>query len=161
MSDYSQEYLHTLFDYKDGKIYKKLNRSNAKIGEEAGWIGNRGYKVVGLNYKDVLVHKIIFIMHHGYAPKYIDHINGNRIDNKIENLREATISQNGCNQKLSTRNKTGCKNVSWNKARQKWVVRIVFDSGKLKQWYVSDFEFAELLAYEAREKYHKEFACHV
>lgn len=161
MSEYTQEYLHTLFDYKDGKIYTKLSRSNAKVGEEAGWIGNRGYKVVGLNYKNTLVHKIIFIMHHGYAPKYIDHINGNRSDNRIENLREATISQNGCNQKLSIRNKTGCKNVSWNKTKQKWVVRIVFDFGKLKQWYVDDFEFAEFLAYEAREKYHKEFVCHV
>jgi hypothetical protein len=161
MSDYTQEYLHTLFKYKDGKIYTKLNRSNAKVGEEAGWIGNKGYRLVCINYKDVLIHKIIYAMHYGHVPQYIDHINGNRADNRIENLRETTISQNGCNQKLSKKNTSGCKNVSWNKTRNKWVVRIVFDSGKLKQWYVDDFEFAKLLAYEAREKYHREFACHV
>ena len=161
MSDYTQEYLNSLFEYKEGKLYRKSNRANTKIGDEAGWIGNRGYKIIGIDHKEVLMHKLIYMMHYGFIPKYIDHINGNRSDNRIENLRKASCSENGCNQKLSQRNKSGCKNVSWNKARNKWAVRIVFDHGKLKQWYVDDFEFAELLAYEAREKYHKEFACHV
>lgn len=160
MADYTQEYLTSLFEYRDGKLFRKTNRANTKIGNEAGWIGNRGYKILGLDYQEVLVHKLIFMMHHGFIPEYIDHINGNRADNRIENLRETTTSQNGCNQKISKKNTSGCKNVSWNKTRNKWVVRIVFDSGKLKQWYVDDFEFAKLLAYEAREKYHKEFACH-
>lgn len=161
MTDYTPAYINSLFEYRDGKLYRKTIRSNTKIGDEAGWIGNKGYRLVGIDYKCVLVHKIIFLMHHGYIPEYIDHINGIRDDNRIENLREATCSQNGCNQKRSLRNKSGCKNVSWNKARNKWAVRIVYGKRKLKQWYVDDFEFAELLAKEAREKFHSEFACHV
>ena len=160
MTDYSKEYLHSLFEYKEGKLYRKSNIANTKIGDEAGWIGNKGYRIIGIDYKDVSAHKLIFMMHHGYIPKYIDHINGNRNDNKIENLREASCSENNYNQKTSIKNTSGCKNVSWNKARNKWVVRIVFNVKKIKQWYVDDFELAELLAYEAREKYHKGFACH-
>lgn len=160
MADYTQDYALSLFEYRDGKLYRKTKKSNAKIGEESGWIGNRGYRLVCINYKDVLVHKIVYLMHHGYIPEYIDHVNGIRTDNRIENLRAATCSQNGYNQKKSSRNKSGCKNVSWNALRSKWAVRIVYGKGKLKQWYVDDFELAELLAEEARKKFHMEFACH-
>jgi hypothetical protein len=161
MSDYTQAYIHSLFEYRDGKLYRKVSCSNAKAGQEAGWIGNRGYRVVCVDYKEILVHRLIYLMHHGHAPERIDHINGVRDDNRIENLREASCSENNYNQKISSKNTSGCKNVSWNKARSKWVVRICYDKRKLKQWYVDDFEFAELLAQEAREKFHGEFARHV
>jgi hypothetical protein len=160
MSDYSQSYVFSLFEYRDGKLYRKTNRSNVKIGQEAGWMGNKGYRIVSIDYKHVLVHRLIYFMHYGHMPERVDHINGVRDDNLINNLREANCSQNNYNQKVGKRNKSGCKNVSWNKARNKWVVRIAYDKCKLKQWYVDDFEFAELLAEEAREKFHKEFACH-
>ena len=161
MSDYILNCALSLFEYKDGRLYRKIQRSNTKIGDEAGWIGNKGYRLVSINYKGVLVHQIVFLMHHGYIPEYIDHVNGIKTDNRIENLRAATCSQNGYNQKRRASNKSGCKNVSWNKSRSKWVVRVVYGKGKLKQWYVDDFEFAELLAEEARIKFHMEFACHV
>ena len=161
MSDYTPAYIHSLFEYRDGKLYRKVRRSNSKAGQEAGWTGNKGYKIIGLDYKEVLVHRLIYLMHHGYAPEKIDHINGIRDDNRIENLREASCSENNYNQKISVKNTSGCKNVSWNKARSKWAVRIVYDKRKVKQWYVDDFEFAELLAQQAREKFHGEFARHV
>ena len=160
MSDLTLSYLHTLFEYKDGVLYRKIARANTKVGDEAGWIGNKGYKLVGLNYKCILEHRIIFMMFHGYMPKFVDHINGNIKDNRIENLREANCITNGYNQKLTKRNTSGCKNVSWNKQRGKWVVRIVHSKKKVKQWYVDDFELAELIAYEARIKFHGDFANH-
>lgn len=160
MSDLTLPFLHSLFEYKDGVLFRKINRANTKIGDKAGWIGNKGYTLIGINHKDYLEHRLIFMMFYGYMPDYIDHINGNRNDNRIENLREATCVTNGYNQKISVRNKSGCKNVSWNKARNKWVVRIVYGNNKIKQWYVESLEFAELLAHEARIKFHGAFVNH-
>lgn len=160
MSDYTKEEILSLFEYKEGKLFRICNRSNTKTGQEAGWINNKGYRLISFNHKEIMAHKIVFFIHKGYVPEYIDHVNGNRLDNRIENLREATCSENAYNQRKGARNKSGCKNVSWNKARNKWAVRIVYGNKKLKQWYIDNFELAELLAEEARNKFHGRFACH-
>ena len=160
MSDLTQEYVKTLFDYKDGKLIRKIRVANAMQGQEVGSIDNRGYSKVCINYKDYLTHRIIFLWNHGYLPKMIDHIDGNTSNNQIENLREASPTTNNYNQKISVKNKSGVKGVSWNKQRNKWVVRINANK-KLKQWYIDSFEFAEFLATEARNHYHGEFARHV
>jgi hypothetical protein len=161
MSDYSQEYLHTLFDYKDGNLFWKQNRAKGKIkvGQEVGNISTRGYKRVMIEYKEIAVHRLIFLMHHGYMPNVIDHVNGNPLDNRIENLREATHQTNQYNKKIGRNNSSGCKNVSWNKKSHNWQVHIR-QNKKVYCWYVKDFELAELIACEARSKFHKEFARH-
>jgi hypothetical protein len=161
MSDITQEQLKALFDYKDGFLVRKTNVANTKIGDVVGTKNARdGYSRVCVNYKDYLTHRLIFLWHYGYLPKNIDHINLNRSDNNIENLREATNSQNTYNQCKSPRNTSGCKNVSWCKKTNKWLVRIAYNNRKIKQWQIDDFELAELVAYEAREKYHGKFANH-
>lgn len=161
MSDLTQQYVQSLFDYKDGFLIRKTNVANTKAGDVVGLkVAKDGYSRVCVNYKDYLVHRLIFLWHHGFIPKNIDHINLDRSDNRIENLREATNSQNTYNQFKSNRNTSGCKNVSWYKPGNKWLVRIAHNNRKIKQWYVDDFELAELVAYEAREKYHGKFANH-
>lgn len=160
MPDYTKEDVVSLFEYKDGKLFRKINSSNQKAGNESGWVKNDGYRAVRFKNKDVLVHRLIFFVHYEFMPVQVDHINGDKTDNRIENLRQASASQNNYNQKISKKNKSGCKNVSWNKTRNKWVVRVKYEKVKLKQWYVDDFEFAELLATEAREKFHGKFARH-
>lgn len=57
----------------------------------------------------------------------VDHANGNGLDNRRSNLREATVSQNSANSRRSTRNRSGFKGVSWDKARSKWRATIQFD----------------------------------
>jgi len=90
----------------------------------------------------------------------IDHVNNDRADNRISNLREATYQENNENYKTPKTNKSGVKNVSWYKQLNKWVVSISIKGVKKTIGYFDDLEFAELVAIEARNKYRMEFANH-
>ena len=158
----TQEFLLHIFDYKDGELYWKNKykpTSSIKIGDKAGFI-HKGYMALRMNKKYYAIHRLIFMMHYGYFPKFIDHKDNNPLNNKIENLREATSQQNNCNQKLSSRNTSGYKNVIWNKNYKKWQV-LIRVNGKMK-WFGAYFckDVARFVAETMRYKYHKEFANH-
>jgi len=155
----SQEYVKSLFDYKDGHLYWKVNKTTRN------WVGKRvgspinGYLSVMVDGKNWMCHRLIYLIHHGYMPSKIDHINNNRSDNRIENLRAADDKQNAHNQVLRSNNVSGIKGVSWNNDRQKWAVRVNHNK-KTYQRYVQDLELAELVAIEMRSKLHGEYANH-
>jgi hypothetical protein len=150
-----------LFDYKEGNLHWKIKSSNGiKIGKKCGSIDKNGYVIISFKKQRYRAHRLIFMMFNGYVPDVIDHINGNRSDNRIENLREATAVQNMQNTRISKLNKSGVKNVHWMKDRKKWKVSLkvnktIVDIGSFK-----DLELAELVAIEAREKFHQQFARH-
>ena len=156
----TKEMLHNLFEYRDGHIYYKVSKGRCKDGSKAGTYRphDKAYQVI-INGKHYLTHRIVFMMQNGYLPEFVDHIDGNPLNNNIENLREATAQTNQYNRKLSKNNTSGCKNVSWHKKQQKWQVHVRHNK-KVHCWYVEDFELAELVAYEAREKYHGDFVNH-
>lgn len=160
----TQEYLLELFEYSDGHlIWKKKTStlSRAKIGEKAGYFDKGcNYYRLKINNKSYLVHRIIYMMHYGNLPDEIDHIDGNTSNNRIENLRTATHSQNLCNQKMPSHNTSGIKGVSWKKPLKKWFVQLKINNKKRHFGYFDDIELAELVSIEARNKYHKEFANH-
>lgn len=86
-----------IFEYQDGDLIWKINSGVNKVkGKKAGALSN-GYLRFKYNGKKYLNHRVIFEMHHGYCPEFIDHINRNRSDNKINNLRQATHSINAFN----------------------------------------------------------------
>lgn len=60
----------------------------------------------------------------GRYPTFVDHINGNRSDNRWSNLREVTKSENSKNMALLNTNKSGVAGVFWNKGKKKWTARI-------------------------------------
>jgi hypothetical protein len=93
-------------------------------------------------------------------PNFIDHIDCNKSNNKIENLRVATKSQNQCNRAITLLNKSGVKNVSWSKDRKEWVVQISVNGKKKFIGRYKDLELADLVAQEARDKFHGKFARH-
>lgn len=159
----TKELLHELFEYKEGELYWKVyTSSKTKPGDKAGCKNSHGYIQISIKKKLYQAHRIIFFMHNGYFPKYVDHIDGNRLNNRIENLRKATNFENSWNSKIRKNNTSGIKGVNWNKSRKKWEVRLRFAvTGKNLYFgrYV-DKELAELVAIEARNKYHGEFANH-
>ena len=159
-SNMTQEYAHSLFEYKDGGLYWKIRKApHVKIGAKVGSPAINGYESVMVDGRNWRIHRLVFLMQYGYLPKNIDHINGNRTDNRIENLRAADDSQNAHNQVLRSNNVSGIKGVSWNNDRQKWAVRVNYNK-KTYQRYVQDLELAELVAIEMRSKLHGEYANH-
>jgi len=56
-----------------------------------------------------MVHKLIYLWHHGFVPEQLDHINRDTTDNRIENLRPADTANNAQNRRLFANNKSGCK----------------------------------------------------
>ena len=96
----SREYLNERFEYEDGELYWKVVYSNRlKIGQIAGDRDGRGYRRVMLGKQHYKMHRLIWIMHNGDIPEGIvaDHIDRDIDNNKIENLRLATKSENALN----------------------------------------------------------------
>jgi len=93
------------------------------VDSVAGWITSCNgipYKKLNIKRKTVYLHRVIFLMHHGYTPDYIDHIDGDSLNNRIENLRAATQSQNMGNSRMKNTNTSGYKGVTFRKDTNKW-----------------------------------------
>ena len=155
----TQEYLLKIFDYKDGKLYRKITASN-KLPGIVGTKEKKGYLCVQIKGTRYKVHRLVWFMHKNYWPIQIDHINGIKDDNRIENLREATTSQNNQNAKLRKDNISGVKGVSWNKIKKRWHAKIDVNKKRIQIGYFDDLEKAKLAIIKARNKYHKDFANH-
>jgi hypothetical protein len=158
----NQELAHSLFEYRDGALYWKIKPCRRDpIGLKAGTFDySRGYTFVSYNRKRYYLHRLIFLMHHRYLPNEVDHIDGNKANNKIENLRACSHSQNGFNKTAQRNSKSGIKNVSWSSVRNKWVVFIKSNNKQKNIGGFEDLELAELVATMAREKYHGVYANH-
>lgn len=159
----TQERLKELFDYQDGQLIWKVKKARANKGDIAGCESNRNgifYRQIKIDGKLHLAHRLVFLYHHNCLPVQIDHIDGNGLNNKIENLRAADASSNALNSKLKLSNTSTSKNVYWNAQRSKWMVQAIVD-GKQKYFGVyDDLELADLVATEVRSKFHGQFARH-
>lgn len=115
--------------YSNGSLLWKKTSSYTpqNLSKAAGWKDSRGYlnfKLKGKTYKS---HRIIYLLFNGYLPKCIDHINGIRDDNRIENLREVTQRQNCCNSKPRITNTSGYKGVFFRKKVGNWQASISYN----------------------------------
>ena len=161
-STLTQEQAKYFFEYKDGNLYSKQKRgTNVWEGKKLGKPRLDGYCKLTINGTKYYVHRIIFLMFYGYMPEQIDHIDGNPSNNKVENLRETNYTTNNYNKKIMTNNKYGIKGVNWHKTGKKWRVEVCVNKKRLYLGLYDDVELAELVAIEARNKYHKEFARHI
>lgn len=146
------------YDSDSGFLFWLVSTRKIKVGNRAGNLKPDGYRCVKLNGKNFYEHRICWVLFYDEAPPaIIDHINGVKSDNRIENLRAATKSQNAMNRGKTEQNKTGFKGVCFKKKSQKFQAQI-----KSEKNYVSLglFETAEAAheAYKAAAvKYHGEF----
>lgn len=148
-----------LFDYRDGALfYRQRPSQNTLAGDKAGYTDNNCYRKLSIKNKRYQEHRIIFLMHHGYLPDTIDHIDGNPANNRIENLREATQQQNCYNSGMHGRNTSGERGVAWSKTWGKWQAYVNANKKRKFLGYFEDLELAALVASEARTLYHGNFA---
>jgi hypothetical protein len=124
----NQEEIKNRYVYKDGFLLRKNSSGGEKAGSIAGWLAEsrdkKFYYRLTINKKTYYVHQIVYLYHHGYIPSYLDHIDGDGLNNKIENLRECTQSQNIANSKLSKANSSGYKGVTYRKDTKNWQAQI-------------------------------------
>jgi hypothetical protein len=155
----TQTLLKELFDYKDGQLIHRSSGKSAVIKA-----GKKRYARITVNGKAESLHRMIYFWHHGYLPEVVDHIDNNRENNHIENLREVTQQQNCLNRKHHANSKSPYKNVylqpptknpEW---KRNWVVSIMFKGNRKYIGSFEDLELADLVATEARNLYHGQYA---
>lgn len=153
--------LHKLFIYDDGHLIRKITTSpTSKAGSIVAGTNGRGYVKFRIGKKDYKAHRAIFLMHHKYLPEYVDHIDGNSMNNRIENLRECTLEQNSWNSKIFNTNKSGIKGVCWHKASKKWRVTLTVNKKPKHFGTYHDIDYARFVVEALRYKYHGKFANH-
>lgn len=164
MKELTQDRVKYLFDYKDGFLIRAVDKHTAKKGDVIkgcltgkGYKTGKGYLSARVDNKLIQLHRVIFLWHHGYLPKYIDHINNINTDNRIENLRECTASENMANKPATSANTTGFKGVYFRKDIKKYGAEVTFNK---KTYFLGLFLNAEDAADAAKNKrveIHKEF----
>jgi len=162
MRDLTVDLLHELFTYdkETGKLYWKVARGRVNVGDEVGSANGSGYLLTRVNYKAYRLHRLIFLMDKGYLPKILDHINGDKKDNRIENLRPVSSAQNAQNRQLNSRNKSGHKGVYWDKERKKWKAQVRCNGETIHLGCFENLEEADVVVRAAREELHGDFANH-
>ena len=144
-NELTAEYLRSIlyYDQETGIFTWKVRTSNSvKVGDAAG-CQSGGYLRIRLQSKPHKAHRLAWLYVYGTWPKgQIDHINRNRSDNRIANLREVTNKQNGQNKSKRSDNTSGHTGVSWHKQSSKWQVKIKHNQKLIHLGYFTDIEEA-------------------
>jgi len=160
------EVLNKLFDYQpdSGVILYKVSVGKKKAGQKAGTINAKGYLAIGITIDQKFcvfkAHRLIWCITTGTDPcdLQIDHIDGNKLNNKFLNLRLATHAQNARNRGPGKNNKSGLKGVSWKKDEQKWVSRIKVNNRSIGLGRFPTPELAHMAYCKAAAELHGDFA---
>lgn len=131
----------------------------AKAGFVAGKLHSSGYRNIKIDGRHYQAARLAWMYVHGDFPiGEMDHINRSRDDNRITNLRIASRRENSINRGISSRNTSGSIGVTLHKPSGKWMVKIKVNGRYKELGKYRDFEFADLVSSEARDKFHGIFS---
>ncbi len=165
MTELTQDLVQSFFNYKDGFLYwKKLHpySHSVKIGDKAGGVhtkqnGQQRCEIT-LNRISYQASRLIFLYHKGYLPKIVDHKDRDTLNDRIENIRAASKSENNRNRTAAKNKTSNYLGVSFYKKYQKWHAQIKIN-GIVKHICYSVDEKDAAMAYNLKAKqHHGEFA---
>lgn len=126
-SPLTQSRLKELLEYSgnDGHFRWRARRGNVAAGSIAGCKHGAGYLKIGIDGRLYLAHRLAWLFVYGRWPEdQIDHINGNKSDNRITNLREASTAENHQNMPTPSNNRSGHIGVHWDRFTGRWMAQI-------------------------------------
>jgi len=160
----TQSQLKEILDYDASTglfVWKKRLSCRIRIGDIAKSPTDKGYIRIGINGTRYVAHRLVFLWMTGInPPEQVDHINGNRSDNRFCNLRLATNRENSYNNRKRNSNTSGYKGVSFVPHIKKWHAYVDNKDGRHLVGYFSELSDAAIAVKSAREKLHGEFARH-
>lgn len=110
------------YDPDTGVFTWAFKHCGVRLGAAAGSLNPKGYVQIKFDGKNHWAHRLAWVFVYGVMPTAVlDHINGDKADNRIQNLREATPAQNAANHKMLTTNTSGFRGVTWNATDRKWM----------------------------------------
>lgn len=157
----TQKYLKEIMIYEPttGDFYKVKCRRGDWIGKKAGTLNKKGYISISVHNKRYLAHRLAWLYMTGEWPKInIDHINGNKADNRFNNLRESNYSQDMHNQGKRKHNSSGYKGVSPHRASGKWTAQIKVNWKTIYLGCYNTPQEAYRAYCQAAKKHHGKFA---
>lgn len=129
------------------------------VGAVAGCTDAKGYRSIQIDGTQYYAHRLAWLHVHGVLPVAdIDHINGDRSDNRMCNLRAATRVENSANRGANRNNTSGHKGVSWHKRDLKWRAKIAVGGIHRHLGYFDTAKEAHAAYCEAAKNIHGEFA---
>lgn len=149
------------YDAESGLFTRIVSRPGPKghAGAVAGCDNGQGYIRIYVDGAPFKAHRLAWFYVHGVWPDCeIDHVNGNRADNRIANLRDVTRSQNKRNSCIYRNNRSGLKGASYSRRQRKWAAQIQVGHEKIGLGYFNSREEAHEAYCEAARRLHGEFA---
>ena len=163
MKELTLDLVNKLFRYdkETGDLIRKVSvSSRGQAGDIAGTVNSLGYCVTTIEGTKYRNHRVIFLMHNGYLPACLDHIDTNRLNNRIENLRPATTAQNQYNAGIRKDNTSGVKGVTWHAQSSKWQSQVRYKGENNYLGLYRTVTEATTAVHKAREQLHGEFVNH-
>lgn len=160
------EIVKSVLDYDPSTgtfIWRSVRPGRAKSGDRAGWVFKRtdrlSYLVINVHGRNYRAHRLAWLYVHGeWPPGLLDHVNGDGLDNRIDNLRPATVSENAANRRVRRDSSTGAKGVIWYARTRRWQARITVKGKEKHLGYFTRFEDASDAYQRAAVQHFGEFA---